>query len=278
MGQREEFDKKIKVAALQMSSSIGDRAANYNKVREILERDMVPNFDLLILPEVWTVGWSCEDFTACAEFIEDSETINFLSEIAKKYDVNILGGSFIQKMPAGKSLNTCPVFNRKGELVASYSKNHLYSYCGCTEGDYIKVGDSPVMVDIDGVKIGLTICYDIRFPEIYRAYREAGADLLVNMAAWGLKKPIPWEVLTRARAIENQCYMIALTQSGVIKDDDWNIGHSRIIDYVGETVSEIKNQNEGLMFAEINFKNMYEYRNTCTILKDIRKCYEVKCV
>lgn len=278
MGQREEFDKKIKVAALQMSSSIGDRAANYNKVREILERDMVQDFDLLILPEVWTVGWSCEDFTACAEFIEDSETINFLSEIAKKYDVNILGGSFIQKMPAGKSLNTCPVFNRKGELVASYSKNHLYSYCGCTEGDYIKVGDSPVMVDIDGVKIGLTICYDIRFPEIYRAYREAGADLLVNMAAWGLKKPIPWEVLTRARAIENQCYMIALTQSGVIKDDDWNIGHSRIIDYVGETVSEIKNQNEGLMFAEINLKNMYEYRNTCTILKDIRKCYEVICV
>ena len=94
---------------------------------------------------------------------------------------------------------------------------------------------------------GLTICYDIRFPEIFRAYREAGADLLVNMAAWGSKKPIPWEYLTGARAVENQCYMIALTQSGKIKDNEYNIGHSRIFDYCGETIAEIKDQREGIM-------------------------------
>lgn len=278
MGQREKPDKTLKVSALQMCSKIGDRKANYQKVSEILNRDFISGTDVLVLPEVWTCGWSCDDFPFCAEDIEHSETINFLADIAKKYNMNILGGSFIQKMPEGKSLNTCPVFNRKGELTALYSKNHLYSYCGCTEGDYIQPGDNPVMVDIEGIKIGLTICYDIRFPEIFRAYRKAGADLLVNMAAWGLQKPVPWEVLTRARAIENQCYLIALTQSGLIKDNDWNIGHSRIINYVGETVSEIKNQQEGLMYAEINFNSMYEYRNTCTILKDIKKSYEVKCV
>ena len=123
--------------------------------------------------------------------------------------------------------------------------------------------------------MGLTICYDIRFPEIFRACRKSGADLLVNMAAWGLKKPIPWETLTRARAIENQAYMIAITQSGLIKDEEWNIGHSRIFDYLGETIAEIKNQKEGIMTCEINFKNMYEYRKSCTILKDIQESYEV---
>ncbi len=269
--------KILNVAALQMQSVIGDRSANYAKVKEIAERELPENTDLLVLPEVWTVGWSCDDFSSAAEVLENSETVAFLSEIARKYNTNILGGSFIQKSE-GKDLNTCPVINRAGELVATYSKNHLYSYCGCTEGDFIKVGESPVMVNLDGINIGITICYDIRFPEIFRAYRLSGADLLVNMAAWGLKKPIPWEYLTGARAVENQCYMIAVTQSGQIKGDEYNIGHSRIFDYCGETIAEIKNQREGIMSCKIDFSPMYEYRKVCTILKDIRDDYEVKIV
>ena len=273
----EEF-KTIKIAALQMNSVIGDVDKNIEKVRLITEKELSSSVDFLVLPEVWTVGWSCEDFTATAEHICESKTIKFLSETARKFNVNILGGSFIEKRDNGKLYNTCPVINRKGELVTTYSKMHLYSYCGCTEGKYITVGDCPVTVNIDGVNIGLTICYDIRFPEIFRAYRLSGADLLVNMAAWGLQKPIPWETLTRCRAIENQAYMVALTQSGQIKEDEWNIGHSRIFDFVGNTISEIKDQKEGIMTCKINFKNMYDYRNSCTILKDIRNNYEVKTV
>lgn len=270
--------EKIKISALQMSSVVGDINKNRNKVSKIVSEELSAGTDFLVLPEVWTVGWSCEDFSSCAEDIKNSETIKLLSEIAKEYDVNVLGGSFIQKTDDGKLYNTCPVINRNGELAATYSKNHLYSYCGCTEGTYISVGNSPVMVNIDGINIGLTICYDIRFPEIFRAYRKAGADLIVNMAAWGLQKPIPWETLTRARAIENQVYMVAVTQSGLIKSDDWNIGHSRIFDYLGETLTEIKDQKEGLMTCEINLQKMYEYRNSCTILKDIRDNYEVRVI
>lgn len=274
MGQAQ----KIKISALQMSSVTGDKKANFKLVENIVARELEKNTDFVVLPEVWTVGWSCEDFSSSAETLDNSETIKLLSSIAKDYNVNILGGSFILKSDDGKYYNTCPVINRKGELIAMYSKMHLYSYCGCNEGSYITPGNSPVMVNIDGVKIGLTICYDIRFPEIFRAYRESGADLLVNMAAWGISKPIPWEVLTRARAIENQAYMVALTQSGHIKGNEWNIGHSRIIDYLGETAAEIKDQKQGIMSCEINFNDMYAYRNSCTILKDIQKCYEVICV
>ena len=270
--------KEKKISALQMSSVIGNPEKNRGKAEEIISRELDKGTDFLILPEVWTVGWSCEDFPAAAEDSRNSQTVKFLSDIAKRYSVNILGGSYIERKSDGRLYNTCPVISRSGELIAEYSKMHLYTYCGCTEGNYITEGEHPVMVNIEGINIGLTICYDIRFPEIFRAYRSENVDLLVNMAAWGLKKPIPWETLTRARAIENQAFMIAVTQSGKIKDNDWNIGHSRIFDYVGETITEIKNQQEGLMTCKIKFDKMYEYRNSCTILKDIHEKYEVRVI
>lgn len=258
-----------------MCSKIGDKQANFEKVQKLIHRDIKSAVDIIVLPEVWTVGWAPKHFRKNAENIENSETINFLSQIAKKCKSWIIGGSFITK-EGNHYYNTCPVLNRNGELVTIYSKNHLFSYYGCDEGKYVEAGQSPVMVNIDGIKTGLTICYDIRFPEIYRAYRLAGADLFVNCAAWGLKKPVPWECMTRCRAVENQTYMIALTQSGYIENGEWNIGHSRIIDYKGETLSEITDQKEGAMSAVLDFTPMYEFREKCTCLNDIRKTYGVK--
>lgn len=256
-----------------MNATIGDKQTNYKKIQTLAEQD-VKNSDIIVLPEVWTCGWSPKIFQSTAEDLKNSETLEFLSNLAKKHNSWIIGGSFITK-EGGNYYNTCPVLNRKGELVTTYSKNHLFSYYGCDEGKFITAGNNPVMVNIEGVKVGLTICYDIRFPEIYRAYRKAGADLLINCAAWGLKKPIPWECMTRSRAVENQTYMVALTQSGYIENNEWNIGHSRILDYKGETIGEIKDQQEGAMKAVINLNDMYEFRSKCTCLNDIKQNYEV---
>ncbi len=273
MGQ----EKSLNVYAIQMCAKVGEKYTNFGKITEIIKRDINSNPDIIVLPEVWTIGWAPEYFRKNAEDINNSETVQFLCDIAKTYKSWIIGGSFITKYK-DNYYNTCPVLNRAGELVSCYSKNHLFSYYGCNEGSYVTAGTSPVMVNIDGVKTGLTICYDIRFPEIYRAYRKAGADLFINCAAWGLKKPVPWECMTRCRAVENQTYMIALTQSGYIQNDEWNIGHSRIIDYKGESITEIKDQKEGAMFAMLDLDPMYEFRNKCTCLNDIRKNYEVKSV
>lgn len=266
--------KKITVSMLQMSSVIGDIEANFQKVESIVKENNLDSTDVLVLPEVWTVGWSCTHFCESAQNPENSSVIRFLSNLAKKYNTNIIGGSFITENN-GKYYNSCPVIDRSGRLIALYSKNHLYSYYGCDEGNFVSVGDSPVMVELDGVKFGLTICYDIRFPELYRAYRKAGADVLVNCAAWGSKKPIPWEIMTKSRAVENQCYMVALTQSGYIKNGEYNLGESRIIDYKGEEITSIMN-GEGIVSAEIFFDRMYEFREKCTILNDIKNNYEVK--
>jgi len=271
-----EIKSGLKLSALQLNSVTGNVYANFEKVISLLNRNLIAETDVLVLPEVWTVGWACEEFRQSAEPLSNSRVINFLSDIAKKYNTYVIGGSFIRKGDDENLYNSCPVFDRCGKLIAVYDKNHLYSYCGCNEGTYITPGQNGVIVDIDGIKTGITICYDIRFPEIFREYRKNGAKLFVNCAAWGLAKPVPWEVLTRARAVENQAYMVALTQSGPIDLKNWNIGHSRIIDYLGETVSEIKNQKEGLMCAEISFGEMDNYRKECTILKDIKDKYEVK--
>lgn len=266
--------KKIKISILQMSSVIGDVEANCKKVENIVAKNLPEASDVLVLPEVWTVGWSCTHFRDSAQNICNSSVIDFLSALAKKYNINIIGGSFITKVEEDY-YNTCPVINRSGNLIAHYSKNHLYSYYGCDEGKFIKVGDSPVMVELDGVNFGLTICYDIRFPEIYRAYRKAGADILVNCAAWGAQKPVPWEVMTKSRAVENQCYMIALTQSGYIENGEYNLGESRIIDYKGDELASIMS-GEGIVSSELFLDDMYSFRDKCTVLNDIKNSYEVK--
>lgn len=271
-----EKNKKLNISAVQMNSLTGNKQANFEKALTLIRHNVIKGADIIVLPEVWTVGWDCEEFRKTGEYLQNSETIKFLSNIAKEYNAYIIGGSFIQKVDNDTYYNSCPVIDRNGDLIGIYSKTHLYSYCGCTEGSNVKAGDKLLMVDIEGVKIGLSICYDIRFPEIFREYRKQGAELLINMAAWGSKKPIPWEMLTKARAIENQAYMIAITQCGPINTQEWNIGHSRVIDYLGNTVAEIKDQKEGAINCSICFDQMNEYRNECTILNDIKEKYEVE--
>lgn len=266
-----EKKTKVKLLAIQLGSVIADVGVNIKKAEALIEKELSQrSADYVFLPEVWTSGWDCPSFEACAEDIESAQSIKMLQRLAKKYNVNIVGGSIILK----GMTNTCPVINRKGELVCTYDKNHLFSYYGCDEGKFITHGTNPVMVELDGVKIGLTICYDIRFPEIYRAYRIAGADILVNMAAWGASKKIPWDSMTTSRAVENQSYFVALTQTGELKDGTRNLGHSMILDYKGDILSEI-NEVEGGIFAEVDLNEMYEFRDKCRVLDDIKNSYEV---
>lgn len=267
--------EKVRLLAVQMESVVGELDLNIDTVKNLLIANLekYEGADFVFLPEVWTVGWHTPAFMQTAETLEESKAVKMLQDIAIKYNTNVIGGSFIRK-DGNKFFNSCPVINKNGEVVAIYDKNHLFSYYGDNEGGIITRGDNPVMVELDGVKIGLTICFDIRFPEIYRAYRKAGADILVNMAAWGKTKKIPWDTMTTSRAIENQTYMVALTQTGLLPDGKENLGHSMIIDYNGNILDQIE-EIEGGVYAEVNLNEMYEFRSKCTILNDIKDNYEV---
>lgn len=265
-------EKKIKITGVQMCAEIGDKQANFSKLKNLVCN--ISKTDVIVLPEVWNIGWSCKKFQKNAENLTNSDTLELLKQVAQTKKCWVIGGSFITERN-GEYFNTCPVIDRNGKLVTTYDKNHLYSYYGCGEGKYVTKGTNPVIVNIDGVKFGLTICYDIRFPEIYRAYRKAGADILVNCAAWANTKPIPWDVMTQSRAIENQTYMVAINQFGPMENNEINLGHSRIIDYNGNILSEIKD-GEGTIEAVLELNEMYNFRDKCTILKDIKKSYEVE--
>ena len=257
-----------------MESVIGDIEANHKKIPTLLKEGLKgfsPN--IIVLPEVWTVGWDCSKFLETAEYINNSKTLNLLQELAVEYNSYILGGSFIEK-DGDNYYNTCPVISPEGKLITKYRKNHLFSYYNCNEGSVVESGKNPVLINILGIKIGLSICYDIRFPELYRAYRKAGAYLLVNMAAWPLGRKNHWLSLTQARAVENQCFMVALTQTGTLSDGSKNLGHSLIYNYNGEILSQIETA-EGVITTEFDTKEMYKFREKCTVLKDIHSNYEV---
>lgn len=265
---------KFKVMAIQMSSVIGDKEKNIQKVKYLIDKNIKEETDIIVLPEVWTVGWACNYFQKSAEDVKTGEAMQFLSSIAKSYNVNIIGGSLILKRNA-KLYNACPVFDKNGNLIAEYDKCHLFSYYGDNEGEYITNGKNPVIVNLGGIRVGLSICYDIRFPELYRAYAVNGVDMMVNVAAWGIKKEIPWVSMTHSRAVENQTYFVALTQSGELPNGDYNLGKSAIIDYKGDNLAEI-NSGEGAIFAELDFNLQQDFREKCTVLKDIHEAYNVE--
>ncbi len=265
--------KKINITALQICSIVGNKEKNFETVNRILAG--IKETDVIILPEVWSTGWDCENFQKYAETPDKSITLEFLKSVARRLNTNIIGGSFIHKTYTGNCYNSCPIIDRNGELLGLYSKNHLYSYYGSNEGKFLSKGKNPLMVILEGVKFGISICYDIRFPELYRCYRKSGADILVNCAAWASTKPIPWEMMTKSRAIENQTFMVAVNQFGPSTMGETNLGHSRIIDYNGNVLSELLN-GEGLIQAEIDLDEMYKFREKCTILHDIKDSYEVK--
>lgn len=250
-----------------MSSVLGEKDENFKKIQNLLSDYKNTKPDLIIFPELFATGWYCDIYEKVAEPEENSKTLNFIKNIALEYNANVIGGSFVRKDTDGSIKNTCPVFDRKGNLIAKYDKMHLYSYLGDTENLHSKAGLKPVIANTDIGKIGLTICYDIRFPEIYRCYAYGGADLLVNVAAWPKSRKIHWETLTRARAIENQSFMIAVSQTGEIQNGIFNLGFSAVYDPLGKTVASAE-EEETVISAEIDFSEMKNLRKNVKTLSD----------
>ncbi len=262
---------KKQILGVQISSTLNDRFSNYRKVeniiKEALSKDISP--DIVVLPEVWTTGWDCYSFCDTKE--NDLKTEDFLKELAVKYKANIIGGSYIKETEDG-NYNTCCVFLKNGEKLAEYKKIHLYSPDG--EAKYVKSGDTPVIVEIEGLKIGLSICYDIRFPELYRSYINSKSmpELLINMSAWPKSRAAQYISMAQSRAIENQSYFLALSQTGLIKNDVYNAGNSLFVSPMGEIISKTGEEETYFNF-EVDTDLVYKIRKTYPNL-DNRKVFD----
>ncbi len=259
---------KLKVLLVQNSTIIGNKKATFENIHSLLLPYSDEKIDFIILPEVWSIGWYCSNFPKEAETLDNSESIAQLKDIALGYNANVIGGSIILKR-GNTCTNTCPVISAKGHLVTTYDKMHLFSHKGSEENKYITTGNELKILNYKGTKIGLSICYDIRFPEIYREYSKHGVEIFVNMAAWSNKKPEHWEIMHRARAIENQCHMITVDQTGKITDKEYNLGNSMIINPWGDIEASLHAEESCLLY-EINTDKVKELRENFPLISDRR--------
>ena len=264
----------IKVLVVQLETISGNIEVNIRKVKKLLEESGNTSADLIIMPELWSIGWDCKNFDKFYENIENSKVFNFLQNLAIKYNSNIIGGSTILKKNNEGKRNTCLILNRKGNLISTYDKFHLFSLRGESEGLYLEEGQTPVIAKLDIGRVGISICYDIRFPELFRLYTFNNTDLIVNMAAWPLDYADEYITLAKARAIENQTFFITSCLTGKINDNFNFSGNSMVINYQGKIINKL-NREEKVLTSFINLNEMKEYREQMPILKDTKKTYQI---
>lgn len=235
-------DELVRVAAIQMNSR-GDKAENIRIALELIDRAAATGARLVALPEIWTYLGNPDGNRANAE-PSDGPVAELLAERARKHRIYLHGGSYHQTEPGNpRVLNTALVFNPDGDLIAKYSKIHMFDVvldgvATYEESATVAPGDEIVTFDMDGLRVGLAICYDLRFPELFRILALHGADVIVLPAAFTMTTGKDhWEVLIRARAIESGVYMVAPGQVGTDGNGKWCYGRSLIVDPWGTVLA-----------------------------------------
>ena len=245
----------FKVAAVQMASG-PNVAGNLSEARRLIENAVAQGAKLVVLPEFFSImGMKEEDMVAAREQIGAGVMQEFLSEMARKHSIWVVGGSIpLVASAPNKIRNTCLVFDEHGKQVARYDKIHLFNLDlgneHYHEGKTIEAGDQVVVVDSPFGRIGLAVCYDLRFPELFRALKNV--DIFVLPSAFtATTGKMHWETLVRARAIENLAYVIAAAQGGYHVNGRETHGHSMIVDPWGR-VLDVLPRGSGVVVAEVN--------------------------
>lgn len=252
----------LKIACLQMDIAFGEPAKNYQSAEKLIEKAMSEKPDIIVLPELWTTGY---DLTRLENIADPDalQTIEFLVKAAKKYHVHFVGGSVADQGENGVN-NTLLIINNNGELIHQYRKLHLFKLMN--EHLYLNAGTEKGLFQLDHHQFAGVICYDIRFPEWIHAHTAFGAQALFVVAEWPAPRLSHWRALLIARAIENQCFVIACNRSGSDPANQF-AGHSMIIDPWGEVLAEAE-ENEEILMAEINLELVKEIRKQIPIFED----------
>ena len=267
------MDKKAGILSIQFRPKLGNKTANLNKIEELLKRNEDKKLDLILIPEFFSTGICHNAMINEPEDEYGGETIEKIASLASKYKTNIIAGSIIEKVN-DKLYNTSYAINRNGETIAKYRKIHLFNYLGGTEGERITPGNEPVVVDFDFAKVGMSICFDIRYPLHFRKLLQMGAEIMVCPTAWAylnsqsdLEKETTknvWCSLNVARAAENLVYFISADICGKVDSFLSASGNSMIVSPTGNVLQNA-GEEEGTIFEEI-------YLN---IVRDFKKSYPV---
>lgn len=273
-----DMQKNIRAAAVQMISST-DPDANIDTMKRLVRQAAEQGADWVLLPEYWPLmGRKDTDKLAFAEPLvggnfSETRSARFqttLSETSAECGVVLFGGTIpLESLDAGKVMNTMLVYDRDGTQIGLYHKMHLFGFSGLgeryAEADTISAGGDVPKLTADGVPLAAGVCYDLRFPEFFRAQQPFDVLLLPAAFTYTTGKA-HWELLLRARAVENQCYVIASAQGGEHESGRRTFGHSMIIDPWGEILAVLP-EGEGIVIADLDATRLQSVRTRLPALK-----------
>ena len=263
----------MKIGVIQLQSVL-DPNKNLETIRNFLKSAVHENAQAVFLPEVF---YSMSDGTQPTPYLIEGHNEHFqaIRSLAKDFGLYVLGGS-AATLVDGKILNRSYNFNPQGEEIGAYDKLNLFS-CDLSkhpshqiidEGKVYSKGDKARMIEVGGFKIGLSICFDLRFPELFRSYSAHGANLLSISSAFTVPTgKAHWHTLLRARAIENQCYVVASAQWGKHNERLSTFGHSLVVDPWGEIIVDAQ-EGEKIVFAELSFDRIKSVRERLDVLRE----------
>lgn len=253
----------MKIASLQIG--IKDGQTKEERIDYVLGKmEESRDADLLLLPELWNVGFfSFDQYDAFSESL-DGPTMQAISAKAKEIGSYVFAGSFVEKK-GSDLLNTSVLVGPDGKIKGDYNKIHLFGY-GSRESELLKAGERVVVVDTEIGKLGLSTCYDLRFPELYRKMMEMGAEVFLVTSGWPFPRVEHWKVLNQARAIENVCWLVSCNCAGADKGVPF-LGHSMIVDPWGVVVAGSTHE-ERTVRADIDVQMVHDVRKVFPAIQD----------
>lgn len=257
------------VALLQVSSPTNEpRADRVARVAALLAQ--MDTVDLAVLPELWATGYFAFDrYDAEAEPL-DGPTIEALAVVARSKGTWLLAGSVVERDPRGCLYNTSVLLDSGGQIAHSYRKVHLFGH-NSRERSLLTAGESIAVASTPLGKLAVTTCYDLRFPELYRCAVDQGAEVFLVPSAWPRARADHWDVLTRARAIENQAYVVAVNGVGPAAGGVELAGRSRAVDPWGDVVTEAPDSNEATLLVTLDLDRVQTVRDDFPVLDDRRR-------
>lgn len=254
----------MRVGIIQMNIIKGDKNANKNTVAEkvaaIMRNDCPPQ--VIVLPELWSTGYDLEHANSLATPFGEDEAI-FLGSLARKYHVAFAGGSVLSRY-AGKIFNRAQIIDEKGAYAGGYDKIHLFRLMG--EERFLAAGKSAFPFTLHGVRCACIICYDLRFCELPRKLAVEGAEILFISAEWPLARKEHWLTLVRARAIENQMFVVACNRCGITEQEQFG-GNSMIVAPDGRLLAHA-GEEESLLCAGLDLALVRKTREHIRVLED----------
>ncbi len=263
--------KHFNIAICQLKV-IDNKESNINRALEMIKKAS-KNADLIILPEMFNCPYDNSKFKEYAEERENSETLNAISEASKENNVYVVAGS-IPELENDEIYNSSFIFDNKGEIIDYYRKMHLFDIDTPTikfkESDTISAGNRIGIFDTPFTKIGIAICYDMRFPELLRIMALKGVNLIIVPGAFNMTTgPAHWELLVRGRSVDNQVFMAAASPARNEELSYVAYGNSMITDPWGNILARAS-ENEEIIYADINLDNINRVRRELTVLKNRR--------